>query len=209
MKLKAGSFTFGDVGSQLSNALAVGNYLYGTKNYMDIPVSPFRVGLLSIYDATNKKIKFTCQRHYISKEIKADVSDWLSTCGSSDGSSTNTVEGVGLKLELNQTDNTYVDWVPTATCRAVLCKRPLWNMSNGAGIFQPANTNSTFGGAFGGTRYVPAQEFGYRWGFVLDDALPQEEVFKMRGGSYLPVSEISPVILLLHQILSVVLVTSH
>ena len=58
VKLKAVSFTFGDVGSQLSNALAVGNYLYGTKNYMDIPVSPFRVGLLSIYDATNKKMKF-------------------------------------------------------------------------------------------------------------------------------------------------------
>ena len=47
-KLKSGSFTFGDVGSQLSNALAVGNYLYGTKNYMDIPVSPLRIGLLSL-----------------------------------------------------------------------------------------------------------------------------------------------------------------
>ena len=54
VKLKPGSFTFGDVGSQLSNALAVGNYLYGTKNYMDIPVSPLRMGLLSLVE---KKIK--------------------------------------------------------------------------------------------------------------------------------------------------------
>ena len=178
VKLKPGSFTFGDVASQLSNALAVGNYLYGTKNYMDIPVSPLRMGLLSTYDATNKKIKFTCQRNYIVDEVTANVNDWLSTCGSSDGSSTNTVGGVGLKVGLNPGDDSYVDWVPTVTCRAVLCKRPLWNMSNGAGIFQPANASSTFGGA----RYVPAQEFGYRWGFLLDDGLPKEEVFKMRGG---------------------------
>ena len=58
VKLKPGSFTFGDVASQLSNALAVGNYLYGTKNYMNIPVSPLRMGLrrsapLSFFNANS------------------------------------------------------------------------------------------------------------------------------------------------------------
>jgi hypothetical protein len=55
-------------------------------------------------------------------------------------------------------------------------------MSNGAGIFQPDNASSTFGSAFGGARNVPQEEFGYRWGFFLDNGLPKEEVFKMRGG---------------------------
>ena len=44
------------------------------------------------------------------KEDKADVNDWLSTCGSSDGSSTNTVEGVGLKVGLNPGDDSYIKY---------------------------------------------------------------------------------------------------
>jgi hypothetical protein len=44
------------------------------------------MGMLGKNNATNKKINFTCQRHYVAKEDKADVNDWLSTCGSSDGS---------------------------------------------------------------------------------------------------------------------------
>ena len=41
-------------------------------------------------------------------------------------------------------------------------RKTVMELSNGAGVFQPANASSTIGEAFGGARDFPAQEFGNR-----------------------------------------------
>ena len=89
VKIKSGNFTASGLGSELANALAVGNYFtsFVDGNFQDIPVSPFRNGgLLAAYDAANSKMKFTCNRSYINAETRFDPTGWLGTCGSSPNS---------------------------------------------------------------------------------------------------------------------------
>ena len=54
VKIKSGNYTALALSTQITNALAVGNYQTrnGT-NYQDIPISYFRGGLLGTYDAIN------------------------------------------------------------------------------------------------------------------------------------------------------------
>ena len=66
VKVKPGNYTEGQLASALSNALAVGNYQIDGYNYQDIPISPFRGGLLA--GAVANRMKFTMSRQYVYRE---------------------------------------------------------------------------------------------------------------------------------------------
>ena len=161
VKLKSGNYTASQLGSQLANALAVGNYYtsYTDGNFQDIPVSPFlNGGLLGVYDTANQKMKFTVRRSYVAREQLAfdlynEETEWLGTCGTQPnsgqlvvvppglgGESVNigTTAGVDQKITPFAEDPTYAAWLPTAGTKAMLKAEPLWICSNGAGILQPS-----------------------------------------------------------------------
>lgn len=199
VRLKSGNYTASQLGSQLANALAVGNYWtsYADGNFQDIPVSPFlNGGLLGVYDAANNKMKITCRRSYVAREQLAfdlynEETEWLGTCGSQPNSSNanplDTAVNIGTAAGVNQNispfaeDLTYADWLPTTGTKAMLKAEPLWICSNGAGILQPSP------GVLGGTNpniITPPQEFGYSWAFTLGDNMPVNYMLGMRGGIF-------------------------
>ncbi len=204
VKLKSGNYTPSSLGSQLANALAVGNYYtnYNEGNFQDIPVSPFlNGGLLGAYDAANQKMKITCRRSYVAREQLAfdlynEVEEWLGTCGTQPnsgqlvvvppglgGESVNlgTTAGVNQNISPFAEDPTYAAWLPTTGTKAMLKAEPLWICSNGAGILQPSP------GVLGTTnpqQITPPPEFGYSWAFNLGEDMPINYMLGMRGGIF-------------------------
>lgn len=204
VRLKSGNYTASQLGAQLANALAVGNYWtsYADGNFQDIPVSPFlNGGLLASYDAANNKMKFVVNRSFVAREQLAfdlynEATEWLGTCGTQPnsgqlvvvppglgGESVNlgTTAGVNQRIAPFAEDLTYADWLPTTGTKAMLKAEPLWICSNGAGILQPSP------GVLGTTNpgiITPPCEFGYSFAFRLGDNMPVNYMLGMRGGIF-------------------------
>ena len=196
VKIKSGNFTASGLGSELANALAVGNYFtsFVDGNFQDIPVSPFRNGgLLAAYDAANSKMKFTCNRSYINAETRFDPTGWLGTCGSSPNSGNLVVAPLDTEINIGTTkgtnqiitafaeDATYAAWTPTTGVKGMLKAEPLWICSNGAGILQPSP--GVIGTAVPNT-ITPPVEFGYSWAMCLGEDTPVNYVLGLRGGIF-------------------------
>lgn len=187
-KVKPGIYSPSALASEIINALAVGNYnrdfLKG--NFSDIPVSPLRLGLLCNYDSTNEKMKYTVDRHYV--RSYSVLPDDLNTkfevsCGQDLGGSPGTIPGTVVDGQLFKwrEDERYCGFYPRPTSNCILKRDCLWNGSNGAAPLQPTQAPlSTFGGA--GNDIIPAYQYGWRWGVLIDETLPREYVLGMRGG---------------------------
>ena len=189
VKVRPGTYSPQDLASQIIQALAVGNYNedFRRANYSDIPVSPLRLGLFCSYDTNTNKMKFTADRNYVTRYPVLDR-DWLGTkfitsCGQDLGGSPGTIPG---NVVNNQTfnwlqDPRYAGFYPTETANCMLKTDALWNGSNGAAPLQPTDPAvSTFGGA--NNDIIPAYQYGWRWGVLIDADLPIESVLGMRGG---------------------------
>tara|TARA_R110000822_G_C15338617_1_gene495818 strand:+ start:13527 stop:15656 length:2130 start_codon:yes stop_codon:yes gene_type:complete len=192
VKIKPGNYTEGLLASALSNALAVGNYQTDGYNYQDIPVSPFRGGLLA--SAVANRMKFTISRQYVYREEpdmddldKIEARGYVGVIGQNPTSAF--VTNLGLTLGVNDTafptfdtnpfDLTYAQFNPKVNCKAAMITRPLWNGSNGAGILQPAT------GSLGtGAGILPEQEYGYSWYFESSGLEEPEHMIGWRGGIF-------------------------
>ena len=197
VKIKSGNYTALALSTQITNALAVGNYQTrnGT-NYQDIPISYFRGGLLGTYDAINKKLKLTCKRHYVFADEpdmasldEVEARGYVGVVGTSPDSAF--VMNLGLTLgvdgtinpsfEQNPDDLTYAQFNPKTDCNTAMITRALWNGSNGAGILEP---NAGALGVAAGGNILPPQEYGYSWYFKSTGNEEPERMLGWRGGIF-------------------------
>ncbi len=191
-KVKPGIYTPTALASQIINALAVGNYnkSFSAGNFQDIPVSCLRLGLLCNYDATNEKMKYTVDRHYIDT-VPELPEDWLgkkfiTSCGQDLGGSPGTIPGTvvaGQTFKFAE-DQRYAGFYPTATANCMLKTDVLWNGSNGAGILSPGSggPNALFPKSTTPGDIIPNYQYGWRWAVVLDGQENPNSVLGMRGG---------------------------
>jgi len=190
IKVRPGVYSPQELASQIINALAVGNYAHDFQNgnFSDIPVSPLRLGLFCNYDTPNKKMKFTCTRNYIYRETDDETPEGLReryavTCKALSGSPEVAQQNWDTNPGIMQpwaVDPTFCAFVPQELGTDCLKVDNLWNASNGSAIQQPVN-NSTYGGV-GANRITPPQEYGYRWGILIDETVDQTYLFSLRGG---------------------------
>ena len=190
VKVAPGVYSPQELASQIIQALAVGNYggSFNGSNYSDIPPSPLRLGLYCFYDNATKKMKFTVDRNYVYRETDDETQAGLReryavTCKALEGSpevaENNWDRNPGI-MQPWSVDPTFCAFCPQETGTDCLKVDNLWNGSNGAGILQPVN-NSTYGGV-AANRITPVQEYGYRWGILIDETVDQTYLFSLRGG---------------------------
>tara|TARA_R110000764_G_scaffold46001_1_gene103337 strand:+ start:4968 stop:7103 length:2136 start_codon:yes stop_codon:yes gene_type:complete len=194
VKVKPGNYTEGQLASALSNALAVGNYQIDGYNYQDIPISPFRGGLLA--GAVANRMKFTMSRQHVYREEQLMTTQeeiyargYQGVIGTDPTSAFVTNLGLTLGVDdtvyptfdINPFEETYVQFNPKVNCKTAMITRPLWNASNGAGILQPAIGALGVGG---GGFILPEQEYGYSWYFESSGLEEPEHMIGWRGGIF-------------------------
>lgn len=203
VSVKPGNYTASQLGSALSNAVAVGNYQHDGTNYLDVPISCMRLGLIMGYDVASKKMKIICNRQYVNSDTndydtadKVEAAPYKGVVGTDPDSGNlvvaplDTEVNLGLTLGVNATvyptfdvseDTTYIEFNPKKDCKTAIITKALWNASNGAGILQPDQ------GALGGLpagQILPEAELGYSWWFRSKGAERIEEVLGWRGGIF-------------------------
>ena len=204
VSVKPGNYTASQLGSQLANALAVGNYQHDGINYLDVPISCMRLGLIMSYDAATKKMKVICNRQYVYQDTndydtidKVEVAPYLGVVGTDPNSGTLVVAPLDTEVNLGLTlgiqdgvyplfdicveDQSYIEFNPKPNCKTSIITKALWNGSNGAGILQPSL--GSLGGAPVG-QILPEQELGYSWWFRSTGLERVEEVLGWRGGIF-------------------------
>ncbi len=191
IKIKPGIFTPVQLASQIINALAVGNYNkdFAFGNFSDIPVSPLRLGLFCSYDATNEKMKFSCDRNYVNatKELDPDFigKKFVVSCGQDLGGSPGTIPGNvsdPLALTLAQLDRRYCAFYPSETANCLLKTDVLWNGSMGGAPLQPTDPAVAVFGNSTPDDIIPNYQYGWRWGVQLDETVDREYILGMCGG---------------------------